>query len=184
MEEVLSRLKDRSDLRAQKEDVAAKKWRIRYQKGFYWPTADLAGQYYTQRSTFLQDVDWDVVLSVQVPLFQGGTVSAAVREAQAAYRQSVLVLEEMERRAAHAVRRTHGELSAAVRETQALDEAARAAQKSYDALLEEYRLGLVTNLDVLQALDLLQAQKNAREAARLKAKRLFIQLNVAVEKMP
>jgi len=39
-------------------------------------------------------------------------------------------------------------------------------------------LGLVTNLDVLQALDLLQAQKNDLNAARVKAKRLYVELGV------
>ncbi len=49
---------------------------------------------------------------------------------------------------------------------------------------EEYRLGLVTNLDVLQALDLVQTQRAARNAALMQAKRLYISLGVATERLP
>jgi len=182
LDNALALARERTDLKAQREDVAAQKLRVRYQKGYYWPTADVTGNYYTQRAAFMDEIDWDVVLSLKVPFYQGGSVSARVREAQSAYRQAQLRLEEMERDAAYNVRSVHGQLAAAVEETRSLEEAADAAQKSYDALRDEYKLGLVTNLDVLQALDFLQEQKTARDAARLRAKRLFIQLNVAVEK--
>jgi len=174
----------RSDIRAQREELAAKERRIRYEKGFYWPTADLSGNYYTRRATFLRDINWDVTLSVDMPLYQGGRVSANVREAMSSYRQAQLMLEEMERDIYHSIRKIHNELSMSILEAKSSEEAARAAQQSYDALLGEYKLGLVTNLDVLEALDLLQSQKSARDAARLKAKRLFIELNVAMEREP
>jgi outer membrane protein len=125
-----------------------------------------------------------VTLSLRVPLYQGGSVSAHVREAESAYEQSLLVLEQMERSIVYSIRKTYGELTATLREVQSLEEAARAAQQSYDALRKEYKLGLVSNLDVLQALDLLQSQKSARDSARLQAKKLYIQLNVALENMP
>ncbi len=82
------------------------------------------------------------------------------------------------------MRKLHADLTSAVEEAKAQEEAAQAAQKSYDALREEYGLGLVTNLDVLQALDLLQAQRRAWDAARLHAKIAFLRLQVAMERMP
>jgi outer membrane protein len=106
-----------------------------------------------------------------------------VREATSEYDQAVLTLEEMERRVTYMVRQTYGDLAAALREAQSLGEASEAAQKSYDALRKEYRMGLVTNLDVLQALDLLQSQKSARDTARMKVKRLYLQFQVALEKI-
>jgi outer membrane protein len=184
LEATLAQAQGRTDLRAQREMVEAKRLRIRYERGFYWPTADVTGNYYTKRATFLQAIDWDVVFSLEVPLFQGGAVRARVQEAKSAFVQSTLMLQQMERDVVSSVRRTHKELAAAIQETQALEEAADAAQKSYDALRKEYKLGLVTNLDVIQALDLLQSQKSERDAARIRAKQLFIRLNVATEKLP
>lgn len=184
LDDALNRAHERSDLRAQREEVEARRIRIRYERGYYWPTADLTGNYYTRRATFLKDIDWDVVLDVDVPISHGGETAAAVREALSAYRQAGFVLQQMERQVTTAVRKTHGELSAALKEAQSMDAAAASARQSYDSLRKEYRLGLVTNLDVLQALDFLRTQQNARDTARLNAKRLFIQLGVATEQLP
>jgi outer membrane protein len=183
LDAALTKAGNRSDLRAQKEDVEAKKLQVRYEKGFYWPTSDVTGNYYTRRAVYLSPIDWDVIFSLRVPLFQGGSISAQVRQAESAYEQSLLTLQQMERSIYYSIRKTYGELTATLREVKSLDEAARAAHQSYDALRKEYKLGLVTNLDVLQALDLLQSQRRARDTARLKAKKLFIQLNVALESM-
>ena len=182
--DLIERARERTDIRAQREDVAAQKMRIRYERGSYWPTLDLTGNYYTERATFLKDIDWDVILDVGVPLNRGGTVSSAVKEAKSAYQQSLLALQQMERWVVYAVRKNHGELAAALREVQSMEAAAQAARQSYESLRKEYRLGLVTNLEVLQALDQLVTQQNAAASARIKAKRLFVQLNVATEQLP
>jgi outer membrane protein TolC len=184
LEDALAQAKNRTDLKAQMEDVEARRLQTRYEQGSYWPSADLTGRYYTQRATYLDAIDWDIVLALRVPLYQGGTVAARVREALSAHRQALWRLEEMERRVFASIRKTHSELTASLDETVSLQTAAQSAQKSYDALRKEYRLGLTTNLEVLEALDFLQTQKSAYDDARLRAKQLFLQLNVATEKMP
>jgi outer membrane protein TolC len=184
LEQALAQAGSRTDVKAQREEVEARKLRTRYERGSFWPNADIEGRYYTQRATFLDVIDWDILLSLNVPIYQGGAVEARVKEAQSAERQARWTLEEMERRIASTIRRTHGELSAALEETAALQEAAQAAQKSYDALRKEYRLGLTTNLEVLEALDQVQTQQSAFDTARLRAKQHYLRLGVAVEKLP
>lgn len=184
LEQALAAARQRSDVRAQRDDAAAQELRVRYELGSYWPTLDLSGRYHTRRATFMREIDWDATLALRLPLFQGGRVDAAVKRARSAHRQSLLALEELERRAAYQVHRLHGELASALEEASAQEESADAARKSYDSLREEYTLGLVTNLDVLQALDLLQAQRGARDAARLDVKRLAVELGVATETLP
>lgn len=184
LQDALSAARQRSDLRALAEEEAAARLRVRYARGSYWPSADLTGNYYTKRPAFMDAISWDVIFSVRVPLFRGGASFARTDEALSALRQASFRREEAERQVASRVRRLHAELSAAVQESEALEDAASAAQKSYDALQSEYRLGLVTNLEVLAALDTLLEQTSARDAARLKVKRLAVQLGVAMEKMP
>jgi outer membrane protein TolC len=184
LEEVQDKTRNRSDIKALREEVAARALRVRYERGSYWPGADVTGNYYTKRPTFMDDIGWDVVLSLRVPLFQGGTVAAQVKEAKSALAQAQLSLEEGERRALHAVRKTRAELASALLERESLESAAKAAEKSYAALQAEYKLGLVTNLDVLQALDFLVAQKSARDAAGFRAKLLSIQLALSTEQLP
>lgn len=184
LEEAQNRARQRADVKAQRAEVSANAMRVRFEKGAFWPSLDLLGNYYTRRATFMREIGWDVALSLEVPLFQGGRVAANVRRAAAAYRQSILALEQLERQGLSLVNRLHGQLSAGLEELQSQEEAAGAAQKSYEALLEEYRLGLVTNLDVLQALDLLEARRSAHNAARIRIKQLFISLDVATERLP
>ncbi|MBI3298249.1 MAG: TolC family protein [Elusimicrobia bacterium] len=184
LEAALSAARERSDVRAQRDDAAAADLRVRFERGSYWPSVDLAGRYYTRRATFMREIDWDAALSLRLPLFQGARVDAAVKRAQSAHRQSLLVLEELERLAAYQTRRLHGELASSLEAATAQEESAEAARRSYESQREEYTLGLVTNLDVLQALDLLQVQRGARDAARLEVRRLTIGLGVATETLP
>ncbi len=174
----------RTDVQALRQNVAASQSRVRYEKGSYWPSLDLLGRYFTQRANFMKEIDWDVALSLEVPIFRGGRTRADVSRATAASRQAQLALDELIRRVAYQVRRLHGEFTSALEESHALEESATSARKSYEALREEYKLGLVTNLDVLQALDLLLSQRRARDAARLDVSRLYVQLGVATETLP
>jgi outer membrane protein TolC len=183
LEEALDAARGRADLRARREDAAAKERRVRFESASYWPSLDLTGSYYTRRATFLSAIDWDLKLTAKVPLFQGGAVSARVKGARAAQRQAELALLELESEVITAVRSLHRELAAAVDEAAALADAARSAQDGYDALMKEYKLGLVTNLEVLTALDLLQLRRRERDSSLYRTKRLFVQLGVAVEKL-
>lgn len=183
LEESLAAARQRSDIRALAEEEAAARLRVRYERGAYWPSADVTGNYYTKRPAFMDAITWDVVLALKVPIFRGGASFARVDEALSSFRQATFRREEAERLVSSRVRRTHAELSAALQEAEALEDAASAAQKSYDALQKEYSLGLVTNLEVLDALDTHLAQNSAYDAARLKVKRLAVQLGVAMEKV-
>ena len=184
LEEVLAKARERSDRQALLRQAAADELRVRYELGNYWPSLDLLGRYHTRRATFMKEIAWDALLSLRLPLFQGGRVAAAVEGARSAQRQTQLTIAELERLTSYQVRRLHGELAGALNEAKAQEESAQAAQKSYDSLREEYKLGLVTNLDVLQALDLLQDQRAARDAARLRVKGLAVSLGVATESLP
>lgn len=183
-EEAIAHAQERADVKAQEEDVAAQEMRVRYEKGSYWPSLDLIGNYYTKRATFMREINWDVALALDVPLFNGGKTSANAARAVSAYRQSVLALEELKRSATYLIRRIYGEAASSIEEARAQEEAAQAAQKSYDSLREEYRLGLVTNIEVLEAMDQLLAQRNARDEAKLRTKVLYCRLGVAAETLP
>jgi len=90
-------------VQASREDLHANEWRIRYEKGSYWPSLDLLGKYYTRRATFMKEIKWDVTLALSVPLFEGGRTTANMRRAASAYRQSQLMLEELQRQVLHMV---------------------------------------------------------------------------------
>jgi outer membrane protein len=180
----LTQAEKRADLEAQRQEVLGQQLRVRYEKGSFWPTADLRGNYYTQRPDFFKPIDWDLLLSLSVPLYQGGTVSARVREARSQLEQAEQTLAQLERQVQTDVKKSFESWTASGEEAQALEEAYGAARKSYEAQRQDYRLGLVTNLDVLNAMNLMQAAKRAWIDARVEVKRRYVALIVSTGALP
>ncbi len=180
----LSQAEQRPDLEAQRQEVLAQILRVRYEKGSFWPTANLRGNYYTQRPAFFEPIDWDLLLSLSVPLYQGGTVSARVKEARSGLEQAEQTLAQLERQVRTDVKKSFESWTASREEAKALEEAYEAARKSYEAQRREYRLGLVTNLDVLNAMNLMQAAKRAWIDARVEVKRRQVALIVSTGVLP
>ena len=174
----------RPDLEAQRQEVLAQTLRVRYEKGSYWPMANLSGNYYTQRPAFYDPIQWDVLLNLDVPLFQGGTVKARVKDARSGLQQAQLDLEYLERQIQSDVKKAYEAWTASLDESQSLGEAYQAAKKSYDAQRREYRLGLVTNLDVLNAMNLMQTAKRAWDDAGVESQRRYVALVVATGALP
>ncbi|MBK8575869.1 MAG: TolC family protein [Elusimicrobia bacterium] len=174
----------RPDLEAQRQEVLAQTLRVRYEKGSYWPIANLSGNYYTQRPSFYDPIQWDVMLNLDVPLFQGGTVAARVKDARSGLQQAQLSLDYLERQIQSDVKKAYEAWTASLEESQALGDATHAAQKSYDAQRREYRLGLVTNLDVINAMNLMQTAKRAWDDADVEAQRRYVALVVVTGALP
>jgi outer membrane protein len=174
----------RPDLEAQRQEVEGMKLRVRYEKGSYWPSLNFIGNFYTQRPQLYDPIDWDMSLYLSVPLFQGGTVNARVREALSGLTQAQLTLDYLERQIQSEVKKAHAAWTASLEESLSLQEAYFAAKKSYDAQKREYRLGLVTNLDVLNATTLMQTDKRAWDDADIEAQRRYVTLIVTTGALP
>jgi outer membrane protein TolC len=63
-----------------------------------------------------------------------------------------------------------------------LEDAYKKAKKSYELQVKEYRYGLVTNLDVLQALTFMQDVKQNWDRALIQSQLDYINLTAAAEK--
>ncbi|MBP9699280.1 MAG: TolC family protein, partial [Elusimicrobia bacterium] len=174
----------RPDVEAQRQEAAGQEYRVRYEKGFYWPSLNFSGNYYTQRPTLFEPVNWDMALNLSVPLFQGGSVAARVRDAQSGLIQAQLSLSYLERQIQSDVKKAYSAWTASLDESDALQQAYYAAKKSYDAQKREYRLGLVTNLDVLNATNLMQTAKRAWDDAQVDVQRRYVALIVATGSLP
>ena len=65
-----------------------------------------------------------------------------------------------------------------------MEKATDATQKNYEAQRRDYRLGLVTNLDALQALTAFQENQRALDRARYAAKLNHLRLQAASARRP
>lgn len=184
LEEFTARLDRRPDIQAQQKDVEGRRLRVRYEKARYWPTLNFNGNYYTDRPAFYDAINWDAKLSLAAPIYQGGEVGARTAEAVSQLRQSEDELARLRRWAQTDVAQRHALWVAALDEVGAYREGFEAADKSFRRHEEEYRLGLVTNLDVLQAINDRLAMKKAWDDARLNARRAYWDLRAAVGSLP
>ena len=175
----LAKADTRPDLRAAEEASRVANDAVRVAKGGLFPTVSVDGNYYVDRAGVAQDVKWDAALLVHVPLFQGGQGSGAVTEAAAKAREATLRYTQQQRSVALEIRDAYAKLDSAVTIANAFQKALNAAEESYRLEAEDYRLNLVSNLEVLQTLQALQDARRDHIHARYDAKRLYWQLRVA-----
>jgi outer membrane protein len=172
----LSKLDQRPDIEASKQRYVAAKENVAVIKGERLPSLDLNGNYYLERPGYFKDINWDVQLLLTIPLYSGGSVKSKVREAVSQRTQAGLALSETRRQAEQEIRSAHSAVVFDLAQRDALENSTNAAEKSYQAQLRDYRLGLVTNLDVLQALTALQQNRRALDRVRLSTKLDFLKL--------
>ncbi len=147
--------------------------------GAHLPSIDLSGNYWLKRVGANQKVSWDVQASLSFPIFAGGTIQSRVREVASQSKQGVLGLERTRRLATQEIRSLYQVIRTDQEQIKALNVAKDASEKNYRQQKRDYQLGLVTNLDVLQALSSSQASKRALDRALYTAQLNRLKLEAA-----
>ncbi|OGR89377.1 MAG: hypothetical protein A3A86_05625 [Elusimicrobia bacterium RIFCSPLOWO2_01_FULL_60_11] len=184
IETVLARAQSRTDLLALAQDVKTKKLALKVSRGAVYPTVDVLGNYYLKRVGFQEPIDWDLLLTVDLPLFRGGADLASIRLRESELRQAEWELRRAQREIESVLRRSHIHLTTALAQLAAFREAYEKARESYRLQVEEYRYGLVNNLEVLAALRTLQDAKRDLDNTVIDTKLDYLALQVAVEDIP
>jgi len=100
-------------------------------------------------------------LQLEIPIYQGGGISADSRAANYRYQAAERQTEAALRSATRQARSAYLEVTTSAREAVALDQAVVASEKALESRKEGFEAGLNTNLDVLDAQrDLFQARRN------------------------
>jgi outer membrane protein len=170
----------RPDVRAAEEAQEVANKQVTIARSKFWPAVDVETNYYTERAGAAQGVDWDVLLTLDVPIFQGGQTVGAVKEASSRARQAKLRSQQTQREATLDIRNTYTKLQAAMARTAALEKALEAAEENYRLQVEDYRRNLVNNLEVLQALQALEDSRRDVIHATHEVKRLYWRLRAAI----
>jgi outer membrane protein len=179
LDDHLAGIPARPDVQAAGKRVAAARENIAVARGAHLPSLDLNGNYYFERPGYLDDITWDVELALTVPIYAGGSVQSRVREADSQRTQAELAQSQVTRLAEQEVRALYQGVQYDLAQLAALEKSTEAAKKSYEAQSREYRLGLVINLDVLQALAAYQQNQRALDRARLALKADYLRLEAA-----
>ncbi|OGS36348.1 MAG: hypothetical protein A2506_11260 [Elusimicrobia bacterium RIFOXYD12_FULL_66_9] len=167
---VLARAIARPDVAARRTDLEAAELSVKVVSRRRWPSIGLDANYYLHRPPgYTSAVKWDATLTGSLPLFTGREIGSQVRQQEARLRSKRLALSESERAAALEVRSAHRDLLSSAAVVAALEKAASMAEANAKAQAEDYRLGQVTNLDVLGSLNTLQQTRLQLDTARLDA---------------
>lgn len=184
IETYLARVEQRPDVKAARQRLTAAQESIAVARGAHGPSLDLNANRYLERKGSLEDVDWDVQLALTVPLYAGGSVQSKVREAVSQSTQAELGASQLRRQAEQEIRSIYQTVAFYYSQLEALEKATEASRKNYEVQRRDYRLGLVTNLDVLQALTVFQENQRALDRARYTAKLDYLRLEAAAVRRP
>ena len=169
----------RPDVKAAEQSLEISREELKVARAKFFPTVGVDGNYYVDRSGAAKDVKWDASLNVNVPLFQGGSTAGASKEAESGIRQADLLLQQARRVADQEIRDAYAQYDGALARMRALTKALEATEESYQMQVQEYRLNLVSNLEVLSTLQTLQDARREVTAALYDAHRLYWKLKAA-----
>ncbi len=181
---VLGRAVTRTDVRALRETVDAQESLVTVSRAGWYPTAAFVGDYYNYRVSFYRPVHWDAAINVNLPIFAGGATVAGIRQAKSQVEQAWYNFEFGLRQARSQIHSAYVTLRAAVAQSVAAEKSYRKADESYRFEQKEYRLGLVSNLDVLAALNAALNAKLIYDQTMVQSKLDLLLLKVSDEELP
>lgn len=178
------KLNSRPDILALNQQLKVASKQVEVSKGAHLPTVDLVGNYYFDRTGVLQTSKWDIGVQVSMPIFQGGSVVSQVKEATEAKRVAELTASEQIRQSKTNMAIYYQNYGQIVEQLSTLKEALKKAEKAYELNQKDYRYGQVTNLEVLQSLNLFIDTKRSYDTLNVLAHMTYKNLEAAAGVLP
>lgn len=164
LSELKQMLKSRPDIQAAVQETKLADKQVSIAKGGHYPTLDLTANYYFDRTGVLASSDWDLGFALVIPLYQGGDVQASVRQAVAGKRIAELNSAETFRAAERDLSINYQNILQLQEQLKVLKKALAKAEEAYLLSKKDYKFGQVTNLDVLQSLNLFIETKRSYDS--------------------
>lgn len=165
VEKFINTVSSRPDIEAARQDILSQVYKVRIAKGAKLPVLDFDGSWYHLRSGSLSSSKWDAILSLDIPLFQGGVLNAKLNEENARLKEYEERLNDINQKAQTQVRTLYQSAASSIKQAAAYKNAYEKAEKSYQIQLRDYKFGLVNNLDVLQSMStMLDVKRNFDKA--------------------
>jgi len=171
-------IESRYDVRAALEELEISRTRLLAAQGGHLPSVYIEGTYrlYQQYET---GRDYWAGIGAELPLFTGGITTARVSEAASVKRQAELRLDRARREARLEIEETYSPYTSSMHEMESFKKSLEAAENNYRLILGEYRLNLVTLIDVFDALTALESARDDYERTVLEHCQSRVRLGVA-----
>jgi outer membrane protein len=169
----------RPDVLSQIETMKQSERQLAYAIGQYFPTISAQGNFLASQDPVSNNIDATMTIEASMPIFDGGLIAGQVHQNHELVRQNRLNIEQLQRTADQDTRTAYANFDASVAQIIVLREAATLAAKDFEAQVDDYRRGVVSNLDVLTALQDYQTARIQLHNANMTARLDLINLNVA-----
>jgi outer membrane protein TolC len=124
-----------------------------------WSNAWISPELFSQRNNF-----WTAIIAVQLPLFEGGQREIDLRTTKEDITQAQLKYENLHKAIEVEVKTAWLRVHTLTRTLEALRSEVAAAEKNYTDLVNQYRVGAATSLDVQSALNELNTARTELSA--------------------
>ena len=179
LSEPLGFYEDRPDVKAFKQAVKIARSGIISAQSELWPEITMDTNAYVHREGFQKDIDWDVLFKINIPLSRGGENLGNLKQAYSEWKTSKFEFSLASRRADFEIKEAYQNWYASYEESEALEDAVKASEENFKLQKEDYAHNLVSNLDVLEALqELFDVRRQANET-HYQMKQNYWQLQIA-----
>ncbi|MCX5680925.1 MAG: TolC family protein, partial [Candidatus Omnitrophica bacterium] len=137
---------NRPDVRSAQYGWRAQKELIGVARSGFFPTISLEGDYSPRPKT--DNTDWTTFLTINVPIFQGTTTYAEVKEAKSKARAQELEFQRKTRLAFQDINDSFTWAQSAFMQFRAYEKALKSAEINFALQKEDYTRSFVSNLDV------------------------------------
>ncbi len=179
LEFYLSQSGTRPDVLSDVEALRQAERNLSVAKGELFPTISASGNYLASQDPVSNNIDATMTLQISMPIFDGGLIIAQIHQNKEMVRESALNIEQLQRTADQDTRTAYANFNASVAQVVVLRAAAVLAAKNLEAQVDDYRRGVVANLDVLTALQDYQTARIQLHNANMQARLNLINLHVA-----
>jgi outer membrane protein len=179
----LSYADKRPDILFLTSNVTTAKENLAKEKRGYRPSVSLLADWYPVQSDS-SSPRWDLGVGLSVPVFDGSNIKARIREAQGKVEEAEAILKKQKRQSEADIKAAYENVVNLRDQVNALVSALSATEKNYNEQKKDYEFSLVTNLDVLQALNTFQSTKRNLDKTKVDMLSAFAQLMAAVAQIP
>jgi outer membrane protein len=169
----------RPDVLSQLQSLRQAERNLSVAQGQLWPTITASGNFLASQDPASNQIDASMTLEASMPIFDGGLIIGQIHQNKELVRQSRLNVEQLQRTADQDTRTAYANFDASVAQVVVLREAATLAAKNFEAQVDDYRRGVVANIDVLTALQDYQSARIQLHDANMQARLNLINLHVA-----
>jgi len=175
--------KQRADLQALDYEKQIAEQNISYLKGQHWPSINLSGgSQMSHQSPSDEDLNRESLygaLSLNIPIFQGGTVKADVAQASARLHQAELKYQDLKKNIDVQVETAYRDFITQQAMLKYLEDQCTYTNENYHALARQFELGLASNLDVVDANALLVTSEQKLAQAKCECQVSLVRLKKA-----